>query len=468
MEFFEMMRLTSRTSIVALAVALCASASASAAQSAPGATTVIRNVTVIPGTGNDALPRRDVVIEGSRITAIRPTGGRAPSGAQVIDGSGKFLTPGLVEMHVHFAPGDGAASDGAGRQLRSLLAYGVTTARALIAPPSALALRDRIAAGTLLGPTLYVAAPSLNGNSTPDTARARAAVRQARVQGYDVLKTHGGFGADVYDAIVDEARRQGLPLSGHVSAGFGLERALAARQQVEHLDGYIAASLREGGPVPGGQVIADESVLFRVDYARISALAERTAAAGAWNGFTLALFQNVAGLHSLEELQALPEMRLVPPQAAQAWSNQIAGMAGSGASRAGLDRYMAVRDSIAVALFRAGARFFVSSDSPQLFLVSGAGTLREMEAMQRAGIPAWAVVKAATADAQEYLGHRDVGTVAVGQRADLLLLDGNPLEDVAAFRERRGVMLRGRWIPAADLDRMRAEVEAEIRKLGAQ
>lgn len=121
--------------------------------------------------------------------------------------------------------------------------------------------------------------------------------------------------------------------------------------------------------------------------------------------------------------------------------------------------YLAVRDSIAVALYRAGARLLVSGDAPQIFLVAGFGTHREMQAMAHAGIPNYAVLEAATRNAAEWLGRADAGTVAPGKRADLVLLDANPLSDIANASRIQGVMLRGVWYDRAALDGMLLDVE---------
>ena len=168
---------------------------------------------------------------------------------------------------------------------------------------------------------------------------------------------------------------------------------------------------------------------------------------------TLAIFQVFASGKSPAELAAAPEMKYVPPQAIASWSEQMKDAPGS------LPVYLAVRDSIAVALYRAGARLLVSGDAPQIFLVAGFGTHREMQAMVHAGIPTYAVLEAATRNAAEWLGRTDAGTIAPGKRADLVLLDANPLSDIANASRIQGVMLRGVWYDRGALDGMLMEVE---------
>ncbi len=418
---------------------------------------VITDVTVIPMDGDRTLPRYTVFVDGGLITAMGPSADlRVPAGLTRIEGQGRYLIPGLSEMHIHLSQGSGeSAGDGLGRQFRLALAHGVTTMRGVIAPPSALQARDRINRGDLLGPTLFVAAPSLNGKSVPDPETGRRLVLEAKAQGYDLLKTHGGMSAESYAAIVQAARETGLPLAGHVSPSYGLDRALRARQQVEHLDGYIAASLPPDVPTPQGQIVGDD-IVARVEWARVRKVAEETRRAGVWNGMTLALFQVLAGGVSAAEHAARPEMRYVPAATLAQWGGYLSN--GPGA----LPGYLAVRDSIAVALYRAGARLLVSADAPQIFLVTGFGTHQEMQAMARAGIPAFGVLEAATRNAAEYLRRKDAGVIAVGKRADLVLLDANPLADIGNIARIHGVMVAGKWLDRATLDGMLREVEQAV------
>ncbi len=418
----------------------------------------ITDVTVIPMDGQRTLERYTVFVDGGVITAVGPSAElRVPADVTRIDGQGRYLIPGLSEMHIHLGPGSGeSAADALGRQLRLALAHGVTTMRGVIAPPTALEARDRINRGELLGPTLYVAAPSLNGKSVPDPETGRRLVLEAKTKGYDLLKTHGGMTAESYAAIVLAAKETGLPLAGHVSPSYGLDRAMRARQQIEHLDGYIAAALPPDLPSPHGQIIADE-IVAQVEWARVRQVAEETRRAGVWNGMTLALFRILAGGASAAELAERPEMRYVPPAAIAQWTGYLGN--GPGA----LPGYLAVRDSFAVALYRAGARLLVSADAPQIFLVTGFGTHQEMQAMAQAGIPTYPILEAATRNAAEYLRRKDAGIIAAGRRADLVLLDANPLTDIANASRIRGVMVSGKWLDRPTLDQMLREVERAVR-----
>ncbi len=293
-------RLTARLTATVAGLALLVGA-ARAQDASPAPTTALRDlpaagpvafvdVSVVPMDRQRVLAHQTVVVDGGRVVALGPaSAARIPAGAARVDGRGKFLLPGLVDMHAHLAAGTESLADPAGRQLALYLATGFTTVRSLGIPaangPAALALRDRVARGEVLGPTLVVASPSVNGNSARTPADAARLVAEAKAAGYDAIKTHGNFAsAEAYDSMAATARRVGIPLVGHVTPEYGLARAMAANQQIEHLDGYIAAVLRDGVSAPGGQFILDPALLAQVDEGKLRALIQETVRRGIWNG----------------------------------------------------------------------------------------------------------------------------------------------------------------------------------------
>ena len=428
----------------------------------------IVDVTVVPMDRERSLPGQTVVVRDGKIAQIGPAGRvSVPAGAVRVDGRGKWLMPGLIDMHAHAAPGAGAPTDAAGRQMALSLATGVTTVRGMgVAPqaaPQVLALRDRVARGELVGPAMVLYAPSIHGQNTTTPEQARQRVRDAKAAGYDGIKTHGGFGADVYEAMADEARKAGLPLAGHVTPGFGLERAIAAGQQVEHLDGVLAALMTGDAPVPGGQMIVDAADLARVDSARIPALAREMTRRGVVHGPTLALFEIVMNDETGDVLARRPEMRYVPPQGLQQWTGQKNMQLQNGAPAEGRARFLALRRALVRELHAAGAKMMAGSDSPQFFMTPGFGLHRELQALAAAGLSPYAALETATRVPAEYLG-RPIGVVAEGKRADLLLLDADPLADVANASRVAGVMVGGRWLSGETLRARLAEVERAVRQ----
>lgn len=463
------------TVLVALLSAAGAAAEGAAAPAAPDRL-AFTNVDVLPMDGGGALRDRTVLVEGDRIVAVGASGEvTLPPGTRTIDGCGRTLVPGLADMHVHLPPDDGAAEDGPARRLLAvMLANGVTTARSMAGNPAHLELRRRVEAGEVLGPSLVLAAPALHGGNTPDAEAAREAVRAARAAGYDLVKSHALEDPAVWAAVQDEAERQGLAVAGHVTNGVGLDRALAAGQQIEHLDGFVAALLPPDRPHangPWGQ-IPPAAVLAEVDAARLPELARRVAASGAWNVPTLALFERVTDVETpVETLRAAPAMRYVSAAALDQWAAQRAGLAASGMLAGVPEPFQRLRRQIVAALDAAGAPLMAGSDSPQAFLHVGFGLHEELAALVGAGLTPVEALAAATANPARYLRGlprqgsgsgraADFGVVAPGSRADLVLLARSPEQDIAAARQIEGVLVRGRWLDRAALDAMLAAVAA--------
>ena len=253
------------------------------------------DVTVIPMDRERRLPGQTVVVRGDRIVELGPAASvKVPEGATRVEGKGKFLIPGLAEMHAHI-PGGQASDSAVERTLFMYLAGGLTTVRGMLGHPRHLELRARAARGELLSPTIYAAGPSLNGNSIPDPAAARKAVIEQKEAGYDLLKIHPGVSREAFDTLVATARRVGIPFAGHVPTEVGVAHAIESKYAtIEHLDGYIEAMIQEGAPVT-----AEQSAFFglnlgeHLDESKLPALVEATKRAGVWNVPTQVLMENL-------------------------------------------------------------------------------------------------------------------------------------------------------------------------------
>ncbi|HEX6070776.1 MAG TPA: amidohydrolase family protein [Longimicrobiaceae bacterium] len=430
------------------------------------AVTAFRGVTVIPMDSERLLPDQTVIVTQGRIQRIGPSASVAiPAGANTIEAAGKFLIPGLAEMHAHI-PTSGAGSPEVDRTLFLYLAGGVTTIRGMLGHPSHLDLRERAERDEILSPRIFTSGPSFSGGSAASAEAAAAMVRAQKEAGYDFLKLHPGLTRPVFDAIAAEADRVGIPFAGHVSAEVGLERALeAGYASIDHLDGYVEALAGYGGGFGGTDVgFFGFNVADRADAGRIHALAHATKAAGVWNVPTQSLMESLASPTPAEEMARRPEMRYMPPQTIAQWVQRKRDFVGSGAySPERAARYLDLRRGLIRALHEAGAGLVLGSDAPQWWNVPGFSARREVEYMVTAGLSPYAALEMATRNPAVYFGSEaDRGTIAEGKAADLILLDANPLQDIASLWRQAGVMVRGRWLPQAEIQRRLDAIAAEL------
>jgi imidazolonepropionase-like amidohydrolase len=424
---------------------------------------VLRQVRVIDVEKLSEPRAADVTIENGKIIAIAAPGEGAKEGARVIDGAQRYLIPGLAEMHAHLPvnAGQRAMTED---QLKLYVANGITNIRSMLGDPWHLKLRSELAAGTVLGPRLFAGAPSLNGNTAPDPPTGARLAREYAAAGFDFLKLHPGLKREVFDAIAKAADEAHIAFAGHVSQAVGIERALEARYSViDHLDGYLeglADPKCRQHRTPG---FFGLGLLDCMDVARIRPLVERTLQAGTWNVATESFLIGFA--HPPTDVQALrarPDMKYLPPATAPNWIDARARFAGaSPPTAAQFERFLDLRRQLIRALYAAGAPLLVGSDAPQIFNVPGFSAHDELTALVKAGMPAHAVLQAATANvARHFKREGEFGVIAVGQAADLVLLEGNPLESIDNTRRIAGVMVRGQWLDRAALDAMLAGVAA--------
>jgi imidazolonepropionase-like amidohydrolase len=464
--------------VALLSVAASASTAPAAAQrvdtrgALQSGTWALTNVHVVPMTSEAVIRDAVVVVRDGRIVAAGPAASTLlPDVGRVVDGRGGFVIPGLADMHTHLYsdyPSYGVEDDEAPAELGVLLANGLTTVRFMAGTPEQLALREQVRSGEVLGPQIWASGPML-ANEAGDNVRvvtspadARAAVREVSVAGYDFVKVTFGITGDVYDAMVDEARALGIPVVGHVEPELGLERALAAGQQLEHLDAFFEGALADDAPsrasVTQFGVYRPESweSLDHLDARKLERLVRATAEAGVWVGPTLEVFNRAFGdPYTDEELRALPDWQFIPEAMKEPYLRSRERYWSQPVPRETRRRYAEIRSGIVKALQDAGGRIIAGGDTPDLLMAYGFSLHRELEQMVAAGLTPYQALRAATRNPAEYLGRLDdFGTIEVGRRADLLLLEGDPLSDIGRTRAIRGVSAGGRWLERAELDRL--------------
>ena len=413
-------------------------------------------VDVLPMDAERVLEDRTVVVAAGRIASIDPSAAVEPAaGVEIVEAEGHFLLPGLAEMHGHL-PNPRMSDEDIRNLLFLYLANGVTTVRGMQGDPSQFGLRASIERGLLLGPHLYLSSVSMSGAGVNTPEEAEQLARRYKADGYDLIKTHEGLRPEVFDALAATAAEVGIPFGGHVSDFVGLRRALDLGQaSVDHLDNYVEALVPEDTrPDDARGLAAVGALIDEVDESRIPELVEATVEAGAWVVPTMVLwetaFYNDRG--SVDVLPERPEVRYMPPETVDRWRQAVDTRLGATDPDTNR-RVAALRRRILAALHAGGANIALGTDSPQIFSVPGFAMHHEMALYVEVGMTPWEVLEIGTRRPAEYFDAADeFGTVAVGRRADLILLAANPLEDIGNLRDPAGVMVGGRWIPQSTIE----------------
>jgi imidazolonepropionase-like amidohydrolase len=412
-------------------------------------TTAFVNVNLLLLDDDRVVADETVLVRDGRIAAV---GQKAPAGARIIDGRGKFLMPGLADMHVHLVREN---------DLALFVARGVTTVRNMWGAPMHLEWKERVKKGELLGPTLYTAGPIVDGEDpghdgslvlTAPEAAPRV-VQLHKNLGYDFIKIYGGLPAPVFAPLMAAARAAGIPVVGHIPHAVSLwEAADAGMQSYEHMTGLLDALQ----PSPSAKATREEK-LARADESKLAALGEKLREKNLWSCPTevVKIFYGLSEAQVRERL-ARPEMRYVPACDRAVWEPEPDDPAHPKKPE-GLD------GRAIFALHEKGARFLAGTDNMNPLVVPGFSLHEELRLLHEHGLSAREALRAATRDAAEFLHQADeFGSLKVGQRADLLLLDKNPLEDLAHSEHIAGVMVRGRWLPKSDLDAMLEKIAADV------
>jgi dihydroorotase-like cyclic amidohydrolase len=409
------------------------------------------------------LENQTVIVRDGRIAELGPADKiKVPAGAFVIQAKGKYLMPGLAEMHGHL-PHPNLGEQAANSFLLLFIANGVTTVRGMFGFPNHPALREKINNGEILGPKLYVAGPALSGQSVTSVEDAEQKVREYKKAGFDLLKIHEGLTLAEYDRIVAVANELGMPFGGHIPNDVGLLHALKSKQSsVEHLDGYVEALEADDSPIRNADAMTRaQKLVYNLDERKIPSLVRAAREAGAWNVPTMALWETFSLSESVESLKQRPEVKYMPPSIVNQWVQQRTGqLQQNGDPQAG-PRLIEIRNRILKALYDGGAGVLLGSDAPQLFSVPGYSLHREMAAMAKAGLTPYQILEAGTRNPAIYLkAASEFGVVEPGKRADLILVEDNPLKDVANVAKRAGVMVRGRWFAESELRKMLDDLAA--------
>jgi imidazolonepropionase-like amidohydrolase len=419
-------------------------------QPAQSTTIVISHVNVIPMDTERVLEDRTVIIRDGMVWKIADRAEAPPKGALLIDGRGKFLIPGLADLHVHLFSGD---------DLSAYVFYGVTTVLNMDGGPQHLRWRSQVRDGKILGPTIYTAGHTIDGFPplnemflTAETpVQGHALVREQKRAGYDVIKLYGTLRPDVFRAILDAAVQEKIPVVGHINRQVGALEVLKSSQA-------LAAHL--------------EDLLFaRFDHQPSDAELEEFATAIAQSHITVTPNLNVnptniAQLENLDVVLKSQPAKLLSPAAYSQWMpannrnerndqtpQQIEMMKGAQQMLYKMVRLLQAKK----------VRLALGTDAAA-YGFPGLSAHQELQELVEAGFTPYQALRTATSDAGSFVadtipGSPRIGTVTEGAEADLLLLSSNPLADIKHTSDIAGVILRGRWLSADELSRQRTATE---------
>ena len=409
---------------------------------------VIRHVSVLPMDRETVLRDQDVWVRDGRIEKIGPAVNRLDDkDVFIIDGNGKYLMPGLAEMHAHVPPVNDIAPM---KEVLQLFAVnGITTIRGMLGHPLHLALRDSIQRGTIAGPRFITSGPSFNGNSVKAPEDGPALIEAQKKAGYDFLKLHPGLTPETFAPIVRKARELNIPFAGHVSYTVGVERAIdAGYATIDHMDGFMEylvpdiASVTEQAAVPFALYVG-----YRADLSRIPALVAKLKAKQIWVVPTQCLYEKWFSPGDAAPWMQKPEMIYMSPQTRANWAaSKKSATSQPLYDSAHVRRYMEIRRLLLKALHDGGVNILLGSDAPQVFDVPGFSAHDEIGYYVQAGLTPYQALRTGTVNAGLFLGDDKIGTIKAGAYADLILLSANPLESIDNTRKIEGVMVQGRWI----------------------
>lgn len=417
-------------------------------------------------TSEDAAPEQTILVKGGKIIAMdhysKINTDRVKT---VIDGKGKYLIPGLTEMHAHIPVNQDM--DLLEETLFLYLSNGITTIRGMLGQPYHLELKELVRKGEILSPRIYTSGPSINGGTVRSAEEAKQKVTAQKEAGYDFLKLHPGLTRQNFDAVVATANEVGIPYAGHVSTLVGIRRALEAKYAtIDHVDGYME------GLVPDDlRVNPNTNGFFGINYTDIvdeaitEELVSLTYKQDVWIVPTQAMMERWVGPEDPKKLAKEPAMKYMNPKTVANWvatKENVLSSPGYDAKRA--QKFNIIRRDIIMQLHDAGVKILLGSDAPQVFNVPGFSIQLELDAMVRSGLDEYDALYAGTARPAEFFkAEGQYGTIEIGAWADLVLLEADPLADIDNVSKQAGVMVRGKWLSAEEIKNRLSQIEQKYK-----
>lgn len=434
------------------------------------------HVSLITMKSNEVLADQTVLIKDGR---IQQTGNfrkvKIPQDYAIVDASGKFMMPGLFDMHVHFFNEQGEYKNTCERELKVMLANGLTTVRIMAGHPNYLEAKKNVAINKWTGPDLIIASPQLVGRWPWPTdfknfeivdSRQKGidAVKKFKAAGYDAIKITFMVNADVFDAVAKTAAEENIRLVGHVGPRVKLPGALAAKQQNEHMDEFIDMLLPDS-TYNKGQSVSDMNLWQKnawatvpfLDESKIPALVDMVKKSGIYVTPTNFFFISSFGAaYTDEKYRSRPDYKYMPAEILpERWRVKEMNR-NMKIPPESLERYVYLRKKMVYELWKGGVPLMAGSDSPEWFLVPGFSIHDELDMFVQAGLSSYAALQTATVNPAAYLG-LNKGTIEAGKQADLVLLDKNPLANIGHTRTIYAVVKNGVLYSRHQLDNLLTE-----------
>jgi imidazolonepropionase-like amidohydrolase len=411
-------------------------------------TIVFEGVNVITMDGNKVLENQNVVVRDGKITHVGISRIKFQGEPLFINARGKYLIPGLAEMHAHVPPVDNLEPM---KEVCLLYALnGVTTIRGMLGHPRHLELRSKLASGEILGPRFYTSGPSFNGNSVTSPEVGAQMVRDQKNAGYDFLKLHPGLTPEKFAAIAKTAHEVKIPFAGHVSFAVGVWRAIeAGYASIDHLDGFVESLVPGIESVPEQQTgIFGIFIAKKADTSGIAKLMNGLREKNIWVVPTQALAERwFAPNEDAETLRNAPEMKYMAAQTLNQWVTAKKNLVSNPQFNADeVNRFIQLRRQLISACNRYKVGLLLGSDAPQVFNVPGFSLHHELKYMVDAGLTPMEALQTGTSNVGRYFNRTDLGVIKPGAVSDLVLLNGNPLQDINNSKNIEGVMLGNMWL----------------------
>jgi imidazolonepropionase-like amidohydrolase len=425
---------------------------------------VFKDVNVITMQNEKVLEHQTLVVKNGKISALGPVDKvKISKDAFVIDAKGRFIMPGLAEMHAHVPPIDDIEPQ---KEVLTLFAVnGITTIRGMLGHASHLQLRDKVQKGEIIGPHFYTTGPSFSGMSVTSPEQGAEMVRKQKEAGYDYLKLHPGLSRQEFDAIAAEAKKVKIPFVGHVSFGVGVWRAAeAGYSSIDHLDGFVE------GLVPGiEKMVEQQAGLFgmfvadRADTTKIPQLMQALKKNNIWVVPTQSLAEQwFHPDYAPESFKSDPDAAYMKPEIVDQWITTKKNlMQNPSYDAAKIRDFVLLRRKLILECQKNGIGLLLGCDAPQVFNVPGFSTHNELEYLVEAGLTPFEALKTGTVNVARYLNKPNAGVIKQGAVADLSLLEGNPLQDIAETKNIIGVMLEKQWLS-------KEYIEQQLHKLKKQ